>query len=123
MATKARRITMTLPDKVLKDVDWLAPLEDMTRDELILEAIRRFLKPYLEIRKQVLKAAKGPFYGPFDTVEEMLASLKRELEKRPYRITKAISQSTEQFQTGRYEGPENSGVATLRSKPRPRRSP
>ena len=121
MATKTRRITITLPDKVLKDVDWLAPLEDMSRDELILEAIKRFLKPHLEIRKQVLKAAKGPFYGPFDTVEEMLASLKGELKKRPYHITRAIAKSTDKFQTGRYEGPEN--PALRGSKPKPRSSP
>src|SRR5438067_1071581 len=115
MAIKTRRIMITLPAGVLKDVDWLAPLEDMTRDELILEAVKRFWKPHLEIRRQVLKAAANPgkLFGPFDTAEEMLASLKRQLKKRPYRITKAISKSTDQFTTGRYEGPEDSGKSNL----------
>jgi hypothetical protein len=35
---------------VLKDIDWLAPLEDMTRDELILEAVKRYLKHELKKR-------------------------------------------------------------------------
>ena len=58
MATKLRRIVITLPARTLKDVHWLAPLEDITRDELISEALKRFLKPHLEIRAQVSKAAK-----------------------------------------------------------------
>ena len=96
--TRTRRIAIALPAQVLKDVDWLAPLEDMTRDELILKAIKRFLKPHLDIRWQVRKAASNPgkLSGPFDTAEEMLASLKRQLKKkRPYGVTKAISESTE----------------------------
>ncbi len=44
---------ITLPTSILADVDWLAPLEDMARDQLILEAVKRFLKPHLEIRKQL----------------------------------------------------------------------
>ncbi len=40
---------------------------------------------------------------------ELLASLREQIGKpeKKYRIVKAISQSTEQFQTGRYEGPED----------------
>jgi hypothetical protein len=110
--TPTRRILITLPASVLKDVEWLAPLEDMTRDQLVVEAIKRFLKPHLEIRKQVLKAASKPgkLYGPFDTAEEMIASLRKEAAKlrakkensTPH-ITKAISKSTKDFKTGRYE--------------------
>ena len=55
--TQVNRIVVTLPARLVKDVDWLAPLEDMTRDELILEAIKRILKPHLEIRKQGLRSA------------------------------------------------------------------
>ena len=78
--TKHNRIVVTLPASVLKDVDWLAPLEDMTRDEMILAAIRRFLKPHLDIRRQVLNAAANPgkLHGPFDTAEEFLASMHNE---------------------------------------------
>jgi metal-responsive CopG/Arc/MetJ family transcriptional regulator len=110
--TKHHRIVVTLPASVLKDLDWLAPLEDMTRDELILAAIKCFLKPHLEIRRQVLKAAANPgkLHGPFDTVEEFVSSLHKEDEKlharknkRPPRITKAISESTKDLKTGRYE--------------------
>ena len=84
MLTEKRRIVVFLPAKVLKDVEWLAPLEDMTRDELILAAINRFLKPHLDIRKQVLKAAANPgkLHGPFDTAEEMIADMKSQLKKR-----------------------------------------
>lgn len=83
MLTEKRRIVVSLPAKVLKDVEWLAPLEDMTRDELILAAINRFLKPHLDIRKQVLKAAANPgkLHGPFDTAEEMIADMKSQLKK------------------------------------------
>src|SRR6266511_1730659 len=101
--TKTRRITITLPTSVLKDVDWLAPLEDMPREELILKAVKRFLKPHLEIRKRLrkadadIKAGRVSLSPVFDTAEEMIAHLKRELKKRPYHITKAISDSTEQF--------------------------
>jgi hypothetical protein len=79
-----RRVVITLPERVLRDVGWLAPLEDMTRDELIGEAIKRFLKPHLEIRAQVLKGAARPgkTYGPFDTADEMIAHMKGELKKR-----------------------------------------
>ena len=98
---------MTLPARLVKHVDWLAPLEDMTRDELILEAIKRILKPHLEIRKQGLRSAlevergKVKTYGPFKTADEMIASMKAELGKR--KITKAISDSTGRFKTRRYE--------------------
>lgn len=50
MSTEKRRIIVSLPAKILKDVEWLAPLEDITRDELILVAIERFLKPHLAAR-------------------------------------------------------------------------
>jgi hypothetical protein len=81
--TKGPRIIVSLPTSVLKDVNWLAPLEEMTRDELILAAIKRFLKPHLDIRKQVLKAAANPgkLSGPFDTAEEFIASLHKEAKK------------------------------------------
>jgi hypothetical protein len=84
MSVEKSRIAITLPTKVLNDVNWLAPLEDLTRDELILQAIKRFLKPHLEIRKRVsLAAAKpGRTHGPFDTAEEMIADLKGQLKKR-----------------------------------------
>src|ERR1700689_1804173 len=84
MATKTRRIVITMPEKMLKDVDWLAPLEDLTRDELIREAVKRFLKPHLEIRAQVLKAAAKPgkTYGPLNTADEMIAHMKGKLKKR-----------------------------------------
>lgn len=84
MATKTRRIVITLPEKMLKDVDWLAPLEDMTRDQLIGEPVKRFLKPHLEIRAEVLKAAAKPgkTYGPFNTVDEMIAHMKGKSKKR-----------------------------------------
>ena len=83
MATKNRRVTITVPEQILKDVDWLAPLEDMTRDQLIGEAVKRFLKPHLEIREQVLKAATKPSttYGPFASHEEFITSLHKEAEK------------------------------------------
>ena len=40
---------------------------------------------------------------------ELLASLHEEIlqPEKKYRIVKAISASTDQFQTGRYEGPED----------------
>jgi len=84
MTTKTRRIVITLPERTLKDVDWLAPLEEMTRDELILEALKRFLKPHLGIRTQVLKAAskQGKTHGPFNTAHEMIAHMKGKLKKR-----------------------------------------
>jgi hypothetical protein len=106
--TKNHRIMITLPASVLKDVNWLAPLEDMTRDELILVAIKQFLKPHLEIRKQVLKAAsqKGKTYGPFETIAEMRKSLEHKIRKRRS-VTKAIAESTKDFKTGRYEEPED----------------
>jgi hypothetical protein len=104
---KQSRILITLPISVLKDVDWLAPLEDMTRDQLILKAVKRFLKPHLDIRKQVLRAAahKGKTHGPFETADEMITYLKAEVRKRN-KTTKAISESTKDFKTGRYQGPE-----------------
>ena len=104
---KARRIVIALPASVLKDVDWLASLEEMTREELILAAIKRFLKPHLDIRREVRKAAseKGKAHGPFETVAEMKKSLKDEIQKRR-KVTRAISESTTDFRTGRYEGPE-----------------
>ena len=43
MPTEKRRIVVSLPASVLKYVEWLAPLENMTRDELILVAIKRLL--------------------------------------------------------------------------------
>src|ERR1035441_4691398 len=77
MPTEKRRIVVSLPARILKDVEWLAPLEDMTRDELILVAIKRFLKPHLDIRKQVLRAAANPgrLSAPFDTAEEFIARM------------------------------------------------
>ena len=68
----ARRIVVALPSYILKDVEWLARLEEMTRDELILEAIRRFLKPHLETRRQVLKASRNTArtFGPFSSAAE-----------------------------------------------------
>jgi hypothetical protein len=104
--TKTRkRITLDIPKDLLKDVDWLAPLEDLTRDELILEAVRRFLKPHLEIRKRVLRADKGKAHGHFDTAEEMVAFLRKRLKKKEAGkpVIKAISESTGKFKTGRYE--------------------
>jgi hypothetical protein len=107
-----RRIVITLPASVLKDVEWLAPLEDITRDQLITLAIKRFLKPHLEVRKLVKNSVvmRGKTYGPFDTAEEMIASLKKEVSKLRVkkrtatpRITKAISESTGNLKTGRYE--------------------
>jgi metal-responsive CopG/Arc/MetJ family transcriptional regulator len=102
----ARPIVVTLPAGILQNVDWLADLEEMTRDELILEAVKRFLKPHLAIRKQVKQAVrkKGKTYGPFDTAAETMPSLKNELRKRS-KVTKAISESTKDFKTGRYEEP------------------
>lgn len=100
----SRRIAITFPAGVVKDVDWLAELEEMSRDELILEAVKRFLKPHLEIRKRVLRARKGKTYGPFDTVEEMIASLRKQLKQQEsLKFTKAISEATDKFKTGRYE--------------------
>jgi hypothetical protein len=153
-STKLRRILVALPETVLKDVVWLAPLEDMTRDELITEAVRRFLKPHLKIRARIsrISAKPGKTYVPFDTHEEFIAALHSDVKKlrlkdakrkakrgssglskalravqksakhagsdkltakdidaevtavrqRP-RITKAISKSTDQFKTGKYE--------------------
>jgi phytoene/squalene synthetase len=109
MPIEKRRIVVYLPAKILKDVEWLAPLEDMTCDELILSAIKRFLKPHLDIRKQVLRAAANPgrLSAPFDTAEEFIASLHKEAkklrDKKKYHITKAISESTKDLKTGRYE--------------------
>jgi len=107
----SKTISVSLPASVLKDVEWLAPLEDLTRDQLIVLAIKRFLKPHLEIRKQVKKAAMpGKTYGPFDTAEEMIASLRKEVAKlrakkktSTPRITKAISEGAGNLKTGRYE--------------------
>ena len=84
MATKTRRIVITLPERILNDVDWLAPLEEMTRDELIGEAVKRLLKPHLEIRALVLKAAAKPgkTHGPFNTADEMIADMKGRLKQR-----------------------------------------
>jgi hypothetical protein len=104
--TKPRkRITLDIPTDLLKDVDWLAPLEDLTRDELILEAVRRFLKPHLEIRKKVLRADRGKTHGPFNTTEEMAALLRKRLKKKDAGkpVIKAISESAGKFKTGRYE--------------------
>ena len=108
--SKNRRVVITLPARVLKDVDWLAPLEDMTRDELILKAVKRFLKPHLAIRKDLrkidreIKQGKMKTYGPFDTVKEMLESMKANIkESRMPKVTKAISESAGRFKTGRYE--------------------
>src|SRR5260370_42528534 len=97
----ARRIVVTLPAGILQDVDWLADLEEMTRGELIVEAVKRFLKPHLAIRQQIKQAArkKGKTYGPFDTSAEMITSLKAELRKTR-KVTKAISESTKDFKTG-----------------------
>jgi len=102
----ARRIVVTLPASILHDVDWLADLEEMTRGELIVEAVKRFLKPHLAIRKQIKQAARkeGKTYGTFDTSAETITSLKAELRK-PRKVTKAISESTKDFKTGRYEEP------------------
>jgi hypothetical protein len=108
----SKTISVSLPASVLKDVEWLAPLEDLTRDQLIVLAIKRFLKPHLEIRKQVEKSAAmpGKTYGPFDTAEDMIASLRKEAAKlrtknktSTPRITKAISESAGNLKTGRYE--------------------
>ncbi len=104
--TKTRkRISLDIPKDLLKDVDWLAPLEDLTRDELILEAVRRFLKPHLEIRKSVLRTGRGKTSGPFNTAEEMTAFLRKRLKKKDAGkpVTKAISESAGKFKTGRYE--------------------
>jgi metal-responsive CopG/Arc/MetJ family transcriptional regulator len=81
--SEKRRIVVNLPASVLKDVEWLAPLEDMTRDELILAAVKRFLKPHLEIRKKILKAAASPskLHVPFDTRKEFIASLHKGAKK------------------------------------------
>ena len=100
----ARRIVVTLPAGVLQDVEWFAVLEEMTRDELIVEAVKRFLKPHLAIRKQVTQAVrkKAKTYGALDTPAETIVSLKAELRK-PRKVTKAISESTKDFKTGRYE--------------------
>jgi metal-responsive CopG/Arc/MetJ family transcriptional regulator len=102
----ARRIVVTLPAGILQDIDWLADLEEMTRGELIVEAVKRFLKPHLAIRKQVKQAArkKGKIYVPLDTAAETIPSLKNELRKTR-KVTKAISESTKDFKTGRYEEP------------------
>src|SRR5258706_7831120 len=35
------------------------------------------------IDAQLDEAAKGPFHGPFDTAEEMIAHMKGQLRKRP----------------------------------------
>jgi hypothetical protein len=88
-----KRITLDIPTDLLKDVDWLAPLEDLTRDELILEAVRRFLKPHLEIRKKVLRADSGKTHG--HTAEEMTAFLRKRLKKKEAGkpVIKAISES------------------------------
>jgi len=82
MPAERSRIVVCLPAKILQDVEWLAPLEDMTRDELILVAIKRFLKPHLEIRKQLLRVAANPgrLSGPFDTAKELIASLHKEAQ-------------------------------------------
>ena len=34
------------------------------------------------ILAEIAEAQKGPYYGPFDTAEEMIASIKAELKKR-----------------------------------------
>lgn len=56
--TKTRkRIALDVPEDLLKHVDRLAPLQDLTREELILEAVRHFLKPHLKApAKAVTKA-------------------------------------------------------------------
>ena len=102
----ALRIVVTLPASILRDVEWLAELEEMTRDELIVEAVKRFLKPHLAMRKQVKQAVrkKAKTYGALDTSAETIASLKAEVLK-PRKVTKAISESTKDFKTGRYEEP------------------
>jgi len=84
----ARRVVVTVPAGILQDIDRLADLGEMTRDELIVEAVKRFLKTR----------------GPFNTAAETITSLKGELRKRP-KVTKAISESTKDFKTGRYEEP------------------
>jgi metal-responsive CopG/Arc/MetJ family transcriptional regulator len=96
MPTEKRRIIVSLPAKILKDVEWLAPLEDITRDELILVAIKRFLKPHLDIRKQVLRAAANPgrLSAPFDTAEEFIADLHKETKKLSAKRTKPSSRGT-----------------------------
>jgi hypothetical protein len=105
LAKTRKHITVDVPEDLLKDVDWLAPLEDLTREELILGAVRRFLKPHLDIRERVLQADKGETYGPIDTGDEMIAARQKRLKKRaPAKgATNAISKSTDKFKTGRYE--------------------
>ena len=100
-----KRITLDVPEDLLKDIEWLAPLEDLTPEELIVEAVRRFLKPHLDIRKRVLQADKNKTYAPFDAADEMIAALQQRLKKKtPAKaLTKAISESTDKFKTGRCE--------------------
>ena len=105
LAKTRQRLTLDVPEDLLKDVEWLAHLEDMTREELILEAVRRFLKPHLDIRKRVLQVDKDKTYAPFDATDEMIAALQKRLKKKaPVKaVTKAISESTDKFKTGRCE--------------------
>jgi AbrB family looped-hinge helix DNA binding protein len=35
-----------------------------------------------KILAEIAEAQKGPYYGPFDTADEMIASIKAELKKR-----------------------------------------
>jgi hypothetical protein len=48
------------------------------------------------------RASKHSVLQAEPNLQELLTSLRQ----RKHRIVKAISESTEQFQTGRYEGPE-----------------
>ena len=47
-----------------------------TADDEYTPAQRRALD------ERIAKARKGPYYGPFDTAEEMIASMKDQLKKR-----------------------------------------
>ena len=80
--SKKKAITIKLSEDVLKNIDWLAPLEDMSREELIIKAINKFLKPHLSIRDGLsqivrdMESGKEKVFGPFQTAEELIKSLK-----------------------------------------------
>src|SRR5579864_5509845 len=57
-------------------------------------------------RKTTADQQPDPEQGLLESLEEQLKKLRK---RKPYRIAKAISESTEQFITGRYDGPLDPG--------------
>jgi len=118
-------IRVVLEAKLLKAADLAAKRQKTNRSALIRDALRGHLKRLREReleeqerRAYLAQPQREDEYRPREEIAaldvkatpEEVASKRKQLIRRrekKYRIVKAISQSTEQFQTGRYEGPED----------------